>query len=131
MTEKVFWPVLCALLAFNWVTTRQSPTVLVAYYGAQPGDPANKVLYAADVSTQKVRSLSDLGGSSFDDCTVLDARNWRCDLTVPSGWPAAAYVATDGTITVTDKKNFIEPESWLKWESARLFGPLAKIWGAT
>jgi hypothetical protein len=130
--ERIFWPVLFALFVFHSVSSRDSPTVLVAYYGAQPGQRATQVRYAADVLTQKVRYLDPtLGGQSFDVCTVLDARNWRCELTVPSNWPPAAYVATDGVITITDKKNFISPESWIKWESARLFGPLAKMWGAT
>jgi hypothetical protein len=129
--ERIFWPLLCALLVFHWIGGRDSSTILVAYYGAQPGEPAKEVRYAADVVSQKVRYLDPtLGGFTFDVCTVLDARNWRCELTVPSDWPAAAYVVTDGDITITDKKNFISPESWLKWESARLLGPLAKMWGA-
>ena len=48
--------------------------------------------------------------------------DFLCELAVPSDWPPAAYVATDGDITVTDKKNFISPESLLNWEPARLFG---------
>ena len=132
MNERVFWPALCAVLAFHWIlSSRHNSPVLVAYYGTQPGEPAHKILYAADVAQQKVRTIGNLGGFSFDDCMVLDARNWRCEIKVPSGWPIAAYVATDGEVTVTDKKNFVQPESMLKWESARLFGPLAKLWGAT
>jgi hypothetical protein len=130
--ERVFWPLLCALLAFHWITSGDNPTVIVAYYGAQPGEHAKEVRYAADVVAQKVRYLDpNFGGQSFDVCTVLDARNWRCEMTVPSGWPPAAYVATDGAITVTDSKNFEAPESWFKWKSARLFGSLAKMWGGT
>jgi len=130
--ERIFWPLLCAWLAFQLVTGRDSPTVLVAYYGAQPAEHARVVRYAADLVTQKVRYLdSNYGSLSFDKCTVLDARNWRCELGAPPDWPPAAYLATDGVITVTDTKHFESPESRLKWESARLFGSLAKMWGAT
>jgi len=130
--ERILWPVLFALLAFQWTSSRNSSTVLVAYYGAQPGEHATKVQYAADVLAQKVRYIDPIMGSqSFSVCTVLDARNWRCELSGPPSWPPAAYVATDGVITITDKTHFIAPESWFKWESARLLGSIAKMWGAT
>ena len=130
--DRTFCPALCAVLAFHWIaSSSETSAVITAYYGTRPGDPASKVLYAADVARQEVRSLSYLGGSTLDSCTVLDARNWRCELKVLPDWPPAAYIATDGDITVTDTKNFVQPESKVKWESARLFGPLAKLWGAT
>jgi len=131
--ERIFWPLLCALLAFHWVTSRDRSTVVVAYYGAQPGQRADEVRYAGDIATQTVRSFSaTLGPSTLTDCMVLDARNWTCPGPSISDLGGLSSIsAADGEVSVSNTKVLIAPESWFMWKSARLLGPIAKLWGAT
>jgi len=130
--RKIFWPLLCALLAFNWITSTHSATIAVAYYGASPGDRAHVVRYAGDAATQTVRMLSSFGPGTMTNCTVLDARNWSCPGPSAEAVGAPSSIdSDDGKITVSNPKILIAPESWLMWKSARIFGPIAKVWGAT
>ena len=131
--ERIFWPLLCAMLAFHWLTSTEVSTVVVAYYGATRGIRADEVRYAGDVATQTVRTISTYGGpDTLKACTVLDARNWTCPgPSLPDLGGPSSINARDGQIVVSNTKILIPPESWFLWKSARLLGPVAKMWGAT
>jgi hypothetical protein len=75
------------------------------------------------------RGLDSLG--ELEQCAVLDARNWSCrtgGTDSLSVFPPGTLRAVDGRFEVTDTKDFIEPESWLARESARLLpAPVARV----
>jgi hypothetical protein len=132
-SDKLTFPAACMLMALYLWATERPPTVVVAYYGATPGSLAEEIRYAGDVATQSVRSISTYDDpETMNGCTVLDAVNWTCPgPSLPDLGGRSSISATDGQISVSNTKILKSPESRIKWKSARFFGPVAKLWGAT
>jgi hypothetical protein len=130
--ERLLGSLLCVLFGFYLGNTRESATTLAAYYGAVPGEPAFKQLFAADVQTQTVRTLSDIGYSVFEGCSVLDAHNWTCPTAdLPNRGGPSSINAVDGSITVTNTRILRPPEPWLLRQPGRLLDRVVHFWGAT
>lgn len=122
--SRIFWPVLCALLVAGWESDWHHSSTVMAYFPPHDGEQATRTLFAANAITQKVTAMDvdNMSASTFDKCTVIDARNWRCEFYKLDSWPMNAYVVTDGVLTVTDSKHMIQPTCWVIWQWYSLFG---------
>jgi hypothetical protein len=84
--EKSFWPILCALLVFNWLHPfTPAGSVETAYFIPQGHKGQDdylgfyKMQYSADRATQTVITYGGSGPHAETQCLVLSVTTWQCD----------------------------------------------------
>ncbi len=84
--EKVFWPVLLALFAFEWLHPSTSAETVETAFFLREGRKGQddyldfyKLQYSADRATQTVVTYGGVSPHVETNCSVLSTTTWQCD----------------------------------------------------
>jgi hypothetical protein len=124
-SDKIFWGVFAALVAFNWCAPLSLAETHTAYFlprahtGSADYLPAYALTYSADRSTQSV-VIQDEGHLAFaaSSCVVMSSTTWDC-----GSIKAVAGTVVHPAVHLSDYTVISEKSvSWIRFGWFRLTG---------